>query len=995
MSSARPSMRMPELLVFARAFCVGLIGAEVFRLAYYGGTSFAPLLVDVDWRAQAVGIAVGLLICLTYALTRDVYASLLRLVRSARVDLLAVTLLGLWSNELVSPWLAKVHKAVSDANPLWVPTLLGLLLLTLVSPLWRTYRPQKKLPDPQLYFLTDDEIETEEEDILENDDQAKSFADTVMASGAHSGLVFGIDGPWGTGKTSFLNLAEQRWRGAGGDSVIVFRFEPLRYASDPDLSERLIRELSATIQRRVFVPEFQPAASRYSRMLKGKADLSFLGFKLSLEPSSETIDELLEDIDDVLKRIRRRVIIIVDDLDRLEAKMVNNVLFTVRRTFKLSQATYILCYDTENLVGGKDEGERARGFLEKFVNVKLSLFVDSSTLRNFLLIDWKRDARRFQSIPADTMLKLSSVLSELADILNDDTAAKYAPLIGDLRKLKRFVNAVLLMQIEKTDLGRTDFNRRDLVNLMLLHLNYPGIFRRIYAEETEGRSGVFSAKRNLAAERSTFSNADDFESMLNDCEPSARFLLEQLFDVKILDVDSIDRMQESVLRSRACFNREPHRNLEKYLRLIVRFATPEPRETFKLYQDAVDRIKRSGTSIAFILDEPEFRLQDGDSAHDQFWRVLVSQSFDFTRSTAEDAINTLVEYLPRYSSVDVGDRGLRQMSIYSLILLLDRAGWGRTDGGRLPNTKENLVEIAQRIFGEGAYREAGLIYRLASDERGVLGWYDLMLFRLQCSADRQGQVFNVHSALILHEEMSASTSGQVSLLAVAGMRVLSQRVFEHFKRTFIEPRRNYLAEVDSSPAGAFYGDSGPVFRDRSANIERPDSQSMEDQLLAARSSAKSFVVYQLANRSGPNGSGVGCGLYDESGTGDAGGISALMNAYLFEVCFNPLVDNDNIYQFADYCLRSLNSSFWSGGNEDRYVATEMGLVGGLDPEELKKYWLRFGPQIKQLNLPDVNRRVVTLNHVATYSEDLPKVFVVLDNLRGAPLPQLEDAETVR
>ena len=93
--------------------------------------------------------------------------------------------------------------------------------------------------------------------------------------------------------------------------------------------------------------------------------MSFLGFKLSLEPSQETVDELLDDIDEVLRRIGRHVIIVIDDLDRLDAKTTNNVLFATRRTFKLSQATYVLCYDTEVLAGNHEEGSRAREFLEK------------------------------------------------------------------------------------------------------------------------------------------------------------------------------------------------------------------------------------------------------------------------------------------------------------------------------------------------------------------------------------------------------------------------------------------------------------------------------------------------------------------------------------------------------------------------------------------------------------------------------------------------------
>lgn len=235
--------------------------------------------------------------------------------------------------------------------------------------------------------------------------------------------------------------------------------------------------------------------------------------------------------------------------------------------------------------------------------------------------------------------------------------------------------------------------------------------------------------------------------------------------------------------SRACFNQGSFRNLEGYLKLIVRFATPEPQETFVLYQEAVERV-RKGASIASVLTSPDFRSGRWEHAHDQFWRVLVNQSHDFTRAVAEDAIDTLVDYLPRYSAIANDDRGLRQRSIYSLLRLLDRAGWGRTSGPRLPNTAENVIEIAWRIFGEHSYQGKGLLERLASNDRGVLGWNDLMSFRLSCSEDRQGQLHNLYSALIVHQDRSAPTAGLVSNLALMGMRRLSQDVFALFKRTY-------------------------------------------------------------------------------------------------------------------------------------------------------------------------------------------------------------------
>jgi hypothetical protein len=977
----KSAMQMPELLVFVRLFVVGLVTAEVFRLTWSIGIQFGRSIADINpaWRL-GVAVLIGA-ICAGYFWARQGVDHSIRLYRSYRVDLLAMLVLGAWTNLLIENWLERLHKMAAGVGPFWAPTIIGVLTLMMASALWRTYLPRKPEQPQQFFFLTDDEIAGEADDVLGSNEQANSFAATVLASGSHAGIVFGIDAPWGTGKTSFLNLAQRHWETTAPDSLIVFRFEPLRYASDTDLADKLIRDLSAVIQREVYVPEFRPAASRYSRMLKGRTDFSFFGLKFSIEPSSETVDELLDDIDAVLKRIRRRVIVIIDDLDRLDAKSINNVLFIARRTFRLTQAAYILCYDTEILVGAKDEGEKARHFLEKFVNVKLSLFIDSKTLQEFLLHDWKKKGSGYPSIPADTMIKLSAVLGELAAVLRDDNAAKYLPLVGDLRKIKRFVNAILLLQLEKTDLSQSDFNGRDLLNLILLHLHFPGLFRRIYAEETEGRSGAFSVRREVGSGTSRYVNAPQLQQAIEPLRGGVEeFLLIQLFDVEALGIDDTSEVDEATRSSRACFNDSRSRNLEKFLKLIVRFSTPEPSETFRLYQVAVARVVEDRELVSAILTDGPFSLASGERSHDQFWRILLSKSYDFDSRTANDAIKTLVKYLPSYSTIEADGRGLRPRSIYSLILLLDRAGWGRTSGKRRSNSAENIVEVARRIFGEAEYEREGLIDQLAAPERGVLGWYDLLLFRLQCSADRGGQVFNVTNALIVHDDANARTEGDTRLLAISGMRTLSQRIFSKFHEEFVKPGRNYLAAVEETSEQLFFGAAEEHLKNGAEQIGA--AETLQHRLLATKSMVKTFVIYQLTNRKPPTGSGVGCGYYDPEGRADKSDIASLMNKYIFEVCFNPELDSRNVYRFADYCLCKLANGFWSSAEDedDGYFPTPASLSDELDASELVAYWEKFGPTIKQMNLPNLNSRVFTHNYSADYKTDLPRVYDVLDSM---------------
>jgi hypothetical protein len=313
---------------------------------------------------------------------------------------------------------------------------------------------------------------------------------------------------------------------------------------------------------------------------------------------------------------------------------------------------------------------------------------------------------------------------------------------------------------------------------------------------------------------------------------------------------------------------------------------------------------------------------------------------------------------------------------------LDRAGWGRTSGRRLPNTAENVIEIAWRIFGERSYEGKGLLQRLVGSDRGVLGWNDLMLFRLQCSADRQGQLYNLHSALILLQDGSAATTGLVSKLALMGMRRLSQEVFALFKRTYIDPRRNFLSEVSDAPVEAFLGEASSQLGQQASRDDQSEqgAPSLAQRVSSARFVVKSFVFYQLSNPLPPNGSGVGCGYYDECGAGDGGGIARLMNEYAFGVCFNPDIHEDNVFHFLDHCLSHLSNSFFSGRDEEGYFASKAELPGGLDPKEMGQYWRQHQEVIRRRTLQVEERHVVTTNYIASYRDYLTGVFAVLDAL---------------
>ncbi|MBN5028327.1 hypothetical protein JY419_02655, partial [Stenotrophomonas maltophilia] len=172
-------MKMPELPIFARSLTIGFLVAEVWRAAFHLGASFAVTLSEVPIWAKVGVILAGSALCSIYAVKRGALAAAERMARSLRVDLLIAVGIGIWANELTSPWLARAHTALKDADPHWAPIVLVLLSAILLSPLIQRYFPRSTKAAPQLYFIADEEIGEERDDLLASEVQAKAFAETV------------------------------------------------------------------------------------------------------------------------------------------------------------------------------------------------------------------------------------------------------------------------------------------------------------------------------------------------------------------------------------------------------------------------------------------------------------------------------------------------------------------------------------------------------------------------------------------------------------------------------------------------------------------------------------------------------------------------------------------------------------------------------------------------------------------------------------------------
>ena len=860
------------------------------------------------------------------------------------------------------------------------------------------------------FFVSDTEIATSDEDLLGLADRARSFAERVLNESSPDSVVFGIDAPWGIGKSSFVNICVEYWNTQRASRTVVFKFNPLRYESKANLLEKFIDGLINALQKDTFAPELSPVLSRYSRLIRAKEGLSVGGIKLDLLFMSHSVEDAYGELEGALARSKRKLIVIVDDLDRLPPEQVKDILFTIKVGFPLPNLSYVLCYDTDNIAFGKSESNDVREFLEKFVNVKISLFLDPDALARCISTNLDSVLKDHLHIDPYTLTKIRETIAAATEIFNSPDFQHFQPYLGDIRKIKRLLNTIMLLEIQGTDFANCDFNKHDLLYLLLLYINFPRIFRKIYNAETNGNWGVFSAVSygdpGYPEEESTTSgnqqrpyrNSTYYTNFVEKLTTEQRYLLDKLFSWPLPSQTRLfhDKDNGKVITSSACFNGTrvtPH-NLQQYLHLIVRQAKPVKRTQQQFYLNKIVEFC-DGRSIDDIFHEGEFTLEQGESGRVSFWRTLIntSSNIPWGAGPGHEAIKYFVQHIPDYSLLNLDGTelvGFRDDAAYMLAKLLDVFGWANSGASRVANTPENIAEIAEWIFGDGRHKDEGVIQVLGAPDRGPLGLYDLMIFRLMCSADRGGDIFNLSRAIALHGDPDAKTTGDTQVIAIAEMRELSQATFKIFNEQYIIPEKNIFVAIDAvtleSLAGSYYDYMQQQAQSRGVTDEQLKKES--DRL---KSQMKSFITYQLGNQIVS--SGVGCGRYDFEGNADKSGIASAVNAYLFTQCFNPARDEANCLHFLNYAIINFGNRF-SFDSEPGYafVPSVDELTKVLDREFLTQYWAENQERIREAANKAMDREVITPNFTISYRDALPGLYQALNALLTEQVAQ-DDTKT--
>lgn len=321
-------------------------------------------------------------------------------------------------------------------------------------------------------YFGDDPIVGDDEDLLGRTEFIADVYDRISRYNLPESHVFGLYGAWGEGKTSVLNLLKNRL--GKNPHVIVVEFDPWYFSSNDAIVRGFFEALLTKINKSFFFPDLKRALTKYGDVLASGVS-KVLGIEIRLGLHDESMTELRERIQQCIQQTGQRLIILIDDLDRLQNPAD---MFMVLRLVKLAgnfeNTIFVLSFDPQ-IVAEAVNQTQDKDFLEKIVQSPIDLpAVEQSRIDAFFCVD-----------EPGNVSHLTRLADELALTASQKEALQYGfvehyinwshQLFRSLRDVKRFLNGVhtRLPRI------RNEVHIGDFLTLECIRLFFPLVFRDI------------------------------------------------------------------------------------------------------------------------------------------------------------------------------------------------------------------------------------------------------------------------------------------------------------------------------------------------------------------------------------------------------------------------------------------------------------------------------------------------------------------------------------
>ena len=335
-------------------------------------------------------------------------------------------------------------------------------------------------------YSTDKPIEKQDDDKLERKYFSNQLGKAIYEYKDKDGLVIGLFGEWGTGKTSVVNMVEQginELSEENGNKPIIVRFSPWNYTDKNNLISLFFQDLRIQIYKqsgKSYYEKIGNALEEYSEALDLLNYVPFIGsgvvttIKVILKKiikkvsKKSDLNTTKKDLEKVLKDEYKKIIVVIDDIDRLTNLQIIDVFQLVKQVADFPNVIYLLVMDRTVVERALNAVHDINGsaYLEKIIQVPIELP--------------KLNKSKLEEIFLD---RLKTILEDSFDNVNIDN--EYwnkvfinciRPYISNLRDVNRVINTFQL----RYGLLEEEAAFEDMIAITTLEVLEPKLYKWIY-----------------------------------------------------------------------------------------------------------------------------------------------------------------------------------------------------------------------------------------------------------------------------------------------------------------------------------------------------------------------------------------------------------------------------------------------------------------------------------------------------------------------------------
>ena len=300
---------------------------------------------------------------------------------------------------------------------------------------------------------------------------------SVAIGGEPARFTIGIYGAWGVGKSSILKALDHKLSEL--DHPVV-NFDAWRYARNPNVIVPLLHEIEAALTTNG--DALWKSIARGLRAITSEISLSAAGLNVSGSAIGNAIDAVreprerwraevphhrLQEIGKDLTDAERRIVILVDDLDRCPPDAIVQLLEAIHALTDVQGFVFVLALDYEVLI---------KAVTEKYATADAALFIEKIIQIPFWIPEVDRSESVITEIVPEWEQRLG--LDERAVITLQKVV--HLALRTNPRQVKRLVNSMLIAQRILGEQGNSQTDGSILLAVIGLQLQWPAQFKELH-----------------------------------------------------------------------------------------------------------------------------------------------------------------------------------------------------------------------------------------------------------------------------------------------------------------------------------------------------------------------------------------------------------------------------------------------------------------------------------------------------------------------------------